>query len=89
MGESVTDNLIFKKFAWYKSYQFEFTNQTFKNKLIDKALFQTFGMVLQKNIYIMEPRNLYDIGKMQNKFPDYDKFSVYLWFLHFILVGMV
>ena len=22
---------------------------------------------------------------MQNKFPDYDNFSVYLWFLHFIL----
>ena len=28
-------------------------------------------------------------GKMQNKFPDYDKFSVHLWFLHFILVYMV
>jgi len=28
-------------------------------------------------------------GKMQNNFPDYDKFSVYLWFLHFKLVCMV
>ena len=25
----------------------------------------------------------------QNKFPDYDKFSVYLWFLYFKLVCMV
>ena len=30
----------------------------FKNKWIDKALFQTIGMVHQKNIYIMEPRKI-------------------------------
>ena len=28
-------------------------------------------------------------GKMENKFPDYDKFSVHFWFPHFILVCMV
>ena len=32
----------------------------FKNKWIDKALFQTIGMVHQKNIYIMEPRKILD-----------------------------
>ena len=46
-------------------------------------IFMDFG-----DNFVMVMTVLY-IGKMQNKFPDYDKISVYLWFLHFILVYMV
>ena len=41
------------------------------------------------NSTLVELRISLSNGKMQNKFPDKDNFSIFHWFLHFMLVPMV
>ena len=49
---------------------------------LNDEMFVIGGYYEKRQVYINN-------GKMQNKFPENDNFSIFHWFLHFMLIPMV